>query len=109
MSVQNNLHILATSADLSDDEVAALWIEAQEQAVNSTGSVCLPEFRELAEKNMVRLIEGKATANVPAQMIPWVLFDLHVGLLIVSTGNAIKNAFANARDYFVGSRGKQAA
>jgi len=109
MSVQNNLHILATSADLSDDEVAALWIEAQEQAVNSTGSVCLPEFRELAEKNMVRLIEGKATANVPAQMIPWVLFDLHVGLLIVSTGNAIKNAFANARDYFVGSRSKHAA
>ena len=108
MSVQNNLHILATSADLSDEEVAALWVEAQEQAIEATGSVCHPEFRELAEKHMVRLIEGKATANVPAQMIPWVLFDLHVGLLIVSAGNGIKNAFANAREYFVGQRGKHA-
>lgn len=48
---------------------------------------------------MVRKIEDQATANVPAQLIPWVLFDLHVGLVIVKARLGLQNATASVREY----------
>ena len=109
MSVKSNLHILATSAGLGDDEVAALWTAAQDHAISNTGSESHPKFRDQAEKRMVRLIEDKATENVPPQLIPWVLFDIHMGLAIVSVRNGIKNARVNTLEYFADLRGKRAA
>ena len=58
---------------------------------------------------MVRLIEDKATANVPANLVPWVLFDIHMGMAIVEVRNSIKNAGGHVREYFANLRGNHAA
>lgn len=101
MRAPTNLHILATSSGLSDDAVVALWNEAREQAIAELGSDSHADYRRLAEKAMVRLIEDQATANVPAQLIPWVLFDMHVGMLVVKARLGIENAGNSLREYFL--------
>ena len=99
MRAPTNLHILATASGLTDDAVVALWDEAREHATKLLGSDSHKNFRRVAEKTMVRKIEDQATANVPAQLIPWVLFDLHVGLVIVKARLGLQNATASVREY----------
>jgi hypothetical protein len=60
MSAQSNLSILAAAAGLGDEEVAELWVSAQEHAISNTGSVNHPKFRDQAETRMVRLIEDQS-------------------------------------------------
>ena len=104
MRAPTNLHILATSSGLADDAVVALWNAAREQVIAELGSDSHTNYRRLAEKAMVRLIEQQATANVPAQLIPWVLFDMHVGMLIVKARLGVENAGNSLRAYFMSKR-----
>ncbi len=100
MRAPTNLHILATSSGLTDDAVVALWSEAREQTIAELGSDSHKDYRRLAEKAMVRLIEDQATANVPAQLVPWVMFDIHVGMAIVKARRGIESASHSVREYF---------
>ncbi len=109
MRAPTNLQILASSSGLTDDAVVALWSEACEQATAALGSDSHKDYRRVAEKAMVRKIEDQATANVPAQLIPWVLFDLHVGLLIVRTRLNLQSTSSSVREYFSELRNKRAA
>lgn len=109
MRAPTNLHILASASGLSDEAVVALWDEARAAALNEFGDDSHPEFRRKAESFMIRLIEDKATAEVPANLVPWVLFDIHMGMAIVEVRNSIKTASGQVRDYIANLRGKQAA
>ncbi|SDT87504.1 hypothetical protein SAMN05216296_0131 [Pseudomonas pohangensis] len=109
MRAPTNLHILATSAGLTDEAVVELWNEARAAAISELGDDSHPEYKRKAEGFMVRLIEDKATANVPANLVPWVLFDIHMGMAIVEVRNSIKNAGGHVREYFSNLRGNHAA
>ena len=58
---------------------------------------------------MVRLIENRATADVPFNLVPWVLFDLHLGLSIVRARIALQSVAEQARQLVGQLRNKQAA
>jgi len=109
MRAPTNLHILATSAGLSDDAVVELWNQARAAAISELGEESHPEYKRKAEGFMVRLIEDKATADVPANLVPWVLFDIHMGMAIVEVRNSLKNAGGHVRDYFTKLGGNRAA
>lgn len=109
MRAPTNLHILATTSGLSDEAVVALWDEARAAAVSELGSDDHAEFRRTAEGFMIRLIEEKATDGVPANLVPWVLFDIHMGMALVEVRNGIKNASGQVRDYFTNLRSNRAA
>lgn len=79
MRAPRNLQILAISSGLTDSQVVALWEQAREQAGNRSH----PRYDRQTRKVMIQLIEAKATEGVPFNLVPWVLFDLHLGLLIV--------------------------
>lgn len=109
MRAPTNLHILATSAGLTDEAVVELWDKARAAALSELGDDAHPEYKRKAEGFMIRLIEDKATAEVPANLVPWVLFDLHMAMAIVEVRNSIKNAGGHVRDYFANLRGNRAA
>lgn len=109
MRAPTNLHILATSSGLSDETVVALWDEARAAAISELGDDSHPEYKRKAEGFMIRLIEEAATADVPANLVPWVLFDIHMGMAIVEARNSIKIASGHVRDYIASVRGKHAA
>jgi hypothetical protein len=109
MRAPTNLHILATSAGLTDEAVVALWNQARATAISELGDDSHPEYKHKAEGLMVRLIEDKATADVPANLVPWVLFDIHMGMAIVEVRNTLKNAGGHVRDYFSKLGGNRAA
>ena len=104
MRAPTNLHILATASGLTDDAVVALWSEAREQTIAELGSDSHADYRRLAEKAMSRLIEDQATANGPAQLVPWVMFDIHVGMAIVKARRGIECASHSVREYFTEKR-----
>lgn len=106
MRAPSNLHILATSAGLDDEEICQLWSEARQRAGNELGSVDHPRFQRRAQQIMIRLTEDKATDNVPPTLIPWVLFDIHMGMAIVTVRNGLKSANEHVKDYL---RSKHAA
>jgi hypothetical protein len=109
MRAPTNLHILASTSGLSDEAVVALWDEARAAAISELGDDSHPDYRRKAEGFMIRLIEDKATAEVPPNLVPWVLFDIHMGMAIVEVRNSIKNASVQVRDYIANLRGNQAA
>ncbi|MBF7728499.1 hypothetical protein [Pseudomonas sp. N040] len=109
MRAPTNLHILATSSGLTDEAVVALWDEARAAAISELGDDSHPEYKRTAEGFMIRLIEDKATADVPANLVPWVLFDIHMGMALVEVRNSIKSASGQVRSYIANLRGKQAA
>jgi hypothetical protein len=104
MRAPTNLHILATASGLSDEAVIELWNQAREQAIGEIGSDSHPQYRELSEKYMVRLIEDQATAGVPPNLVPAVLFDIHVGMAIVAVRNGIRTAYQHVRESIAGKR-----
>jgi hypothetical protein len=109
MRAPTNLHILATSSGLTDEAVVELWDQARAAAINELGDDSHPEYRHTAEGFMVRLIEDKATADVPANLVPWVLFDIHMAMAMVKVRNGIINAGSHVRDYFANLRDNRAA
>ena len=109
MRAPTNLHILASSSGLSDEAVVALWDKARAAAITELGSDSHADYKRPAEGFMIRLIEDKATEGVPANLVPWVMFDIHMGMAIVEARNSIKIASSNIRDYFVNLRSKKAA
>jgi hypothetical protein len=102
MRAPTNLHILATASGLSDEAVVELWNKAREQAISEVGDDRHPAYREVSEKHMVRLIEAEATDGVPPNLVPAVLFDIHVGMAIVAVRNGIKNAYQHVRESISG-------
>ena len=109
MRAPTNLHILATSSGLTDEAVVELWDQARAAAINELGDDTHPDYKRKAEDFMVRRIEDKVTAEVPASQIPWVLFDMHIGMLMVKARNGIISAGGHVRDYFANLRGNRAA
>lgn len=105
MRAPRNLHILAISSGLTDEQVVEIWAQASEQAGNRND----PRFDRKAHKVMMQLIEAKATEDVPFNLVPWVLFDLHVGLLIVRTRLTIESVSAQIRHFATELRGKHTA
>ena len=109
MRAPTNLYILATSSGLSDEAVVELWDQARAAAISELGDDSHVEYKRKAEGFMVRLIEDKATADVPPNLVPWVLFDIHMGMAIVEVRNSIKSASGQVRDYFSNLRSNRAA
>ncbi len=109
MRAPTNLHILATSSGLSDEAVVALWNDAREAAIAKLGDDTHEDYKRTAESFMIRLIEDKATEGVPANLVPWVMFDIHLGMALVEARNTLKTASSNVREYWAGLRGKNAA
>lgn len=109
MRAPTNLHILATASGLSDEAVVALWDQARATAISELGDDSHTEYKRKAEGFMIRLIEDKATADVPANLVPWVLFDLHMGMALVEVRNSVKSASGQVRGYFKSLRSDRAA
>jgi hypothetical protein len=105
MRAPRNLHILAISSGLTDTQVVELWAQAREQAGNRSH----PRYDSQTHKVMMQLIEAKATEGVPFNLVPWVLFDLHVGLLIVRARLAIESIGEQVRHFATELRSKHAA
>jgi hypothetical protein len=90
MRAPRNLQILAISSGLTESQVVELWRQAREQSLSTAGDRSQPRHDRQTRKVMVRLIEDKATADVPFNLVPWVLFDLHIGMAIVRARIAIQ-------------------
>ena len=105
MRAPRNLHILAIASGLTDEQVVALWTQAREQAGNRSH----PRYDRQTRKVMVRLIEAKATEDVPFNLVPWVLFDLHLGLLIVRAHIALQGIGEQVRHFATELRSKHTA
>jgi hypothetical protein len=58
---------------------------------------------------MVRLIEKQATADVPFNLVPWVMFDLNLGLAIVRARIALQSLGERTRQLVSQLRSKHAA
>lgn len=105
MRAPRNLQILAIASGLTDEQVVALWAQAREQAGNRSH----PRYDRQTHKIMVRVIEAKATEGVPFNLVPWVLFDLHLGLAIVRARLAIESLSEQLVHFVAEWRGKHAA
>ncbi|MBX9913673.1 MAG: hypothetical protein K2Y25_07225 [Pseudomonadaceae bacterium] len=101
-----NLQILAISSGLTESEVVALWQQARAQSLTSTGSKH-PRYDRQTRNIMARLIENKATADVPFNLVPWVMFDLHLGLALVRARIALQSLAAHTRELVGQLRSKQ--
>jgi hypothetical protein len=92
MYAPNDLHILAKASGLSDEDVGDLWREARALALQTCGDNSHPKFERKTHQYMMRLIEDEATADIPTDLVPWVLFDLHLGAAFVDARRGIRVA-----------------
>lgn len=103
MYAPNELHILALSAGLDDDEITALWQAARKDALDEFGS-SHPKYDHETHRRMMRLIEDAATGNIPPDLVPWVMFDIHVGALYVGARRSIKTVGGYIKEHLPGKR-----
>jgi hypothetical protein len=104
-----NLQILAISSGLTEEEVVELWRQAREQSLISAGSNTHPRYDRQTRKIMAHLIEKQATDGVPFNLVPWVMFDLHLGLAIVRARIALQSLGEQTRQLVSQLRSKHAA
>jgi hypothetical protein len=104
-----NLQILAISSGLTESEVVELWQQAREQSRTNLDSGQHPRYDRQTRKAMIRLIENRATVDVPFNLVPWVLFDLHLGLAIVRARIALQSLGEQSRQLASQLRSKHAA
>jgi hypothetical protein len=104
-----NLQILAISSGLTESEVVELWQQAREQSLLGMGNSQHPRYDRQTRNIMARLIENKATADVPFNLVPWVMFDLHLGLAIVRARIALQSLAAQTRQLIRQLRNQQVA
>ena len=88
----SNAHILATISGLPDEVIVELWDEAQKEALTKLGDEHHPDFLHKAESMVTRAIEHKALEGVPAEQVPWVLFDIHMAMAVVKARNVMTAA-----------------
>jgi hypothetical protein len=104
-----NLQILAISSGLTEAQVVDLWHQAREQSLISAGSSSHPRYDRQTRRVMARLIENQATAGVPFNLVPWVMFDLHLGLAIVRARIALQSLGEHTLQLVSQLRNKHAA
>jgi hypothetical protein len=104
-----NLQILAIASGLTENEVVELWSQAREQSLIGADQSQHPRYDYQTRMRMTRLIESKATVDVPFNLVPWVLFNLHLGLLIVRASISLQRAGELARHLVSQGGGKHPA
>ena len=104
MYAPDELHILAASAGLDDDEIATLWQQARQDALDELGSASHPQYDHETNRLMMRLIEDAATEDIPSDLVPWVMFDIHVGALYVDARRSIKALGSYIKECLPGKR-----
>lgn len=102
MYAPDDLHILGASAGLDDDEVARLWKKARQYALDELGSDSHPKYDHETHRLMLRLIEDAATEDIPSDLVPWVMFDFHLGALYVDARRGIKAAGHYIKEHLPG-------
>lgn len=102
MYAPNELHILAASAGLDDDEIAALWQAACQDALDELGSSSHPKYDHETHRRMMRLIEDAATEDIPSDLVPWVMFEIHLGALYVDARRGIKTVGGYIKEHLPG-------
>jgi len=106
MYAPDELHILAGSAGLDDDEIATLWQQARKDALDELGSTSHPKYDHETNRRMMRLIEDAATEGIPSDLVPWVMFDIHVGALYVDARRGIKTAGHYIKEHLPGKHAR---
>ncbi|MDP3846827.1 MAG: hypothetical protein Q8R10_10460 [Pseudomonas sp.] len=102
MYAPDELHILAASAGLDDDEITALWQQARQDALDELGSSSHPQYDHETNRLMLRSIEDTATEDVPFNLVPWVMFDIHMGALYVGARRGIKTVGCYIKEHLPG-------
>jgi hypothetical protein len=102
MYAPDELHILASSAGLDDDEVTLLWREARRDTLAALGSADHPKYDHDTQQRMIRLIEDSATEDIPSDLVPWVMFDIHVGAMVVGARRGVKAVARLVKEYLPG-------
>ena len=87
-----DVHILATLSGLSDEDIAELWSQAREAALSDLGDETHPDFTHKVEVKITRMLEHKAVEGVPADQVPWVLFDIHMAMAVVKARSVMAAA-----------------
>jgi hypothetical protein len=102
MYAPDDLHILAASAGLDDEEVAILWEDARKYALEVLGSTDHPKYDHETNRRMLWLIEDAAAEGVPPDLVPWIMFDFHVGVLMVEAKHGIKTVSNYIKEHIPG-------
>ncbi|MDO8698245.1 MAG: hypothetical protein WA173_12200 [Pseudomonas sp.] len=102
MYAPDELHILGASAGLDDDEVTTLWQKARQYALDELGSASHPKYDHETHRLMLRLIEDAATEGIPPDLVPWVMFDFHIGALYVDARRGIKTVGGYIKEHLPG-------
>jgi len=88
MYAPKELHFLATSSGLTDEAVHELWQQARKAALELLGTDEHPKYDHETHSHMLWLIETKLSREIPANLLPWVDFDLHVADLLIEARHA---------------------
>lgn len=104
MYAPDELHILAVSAGLDDEEVATLWQQARQEVLTALGSSSHPKYDHDTHQLMLRLIEDAATEDIPSNLVPWVMFELHISDLYVDARHGIKAIGNYIKEHLPGKR-----
>jgi hypothetical protein len=102
MYAPDDLHILAASAGLDDDEIMILWEVARKDALEALGNISHPKYDHETNRRMLWLIEDAAADGVPPNLVPWVMFDFHVGVLVVDAKHGIKTVGNYIKEHMPG-------
>lgn len=102
MYAPGELHILAASAGLDDDEITALWQQACKAALDELGSSSHPKYAHETHRLMMRLIEDAAVEDIPSDLVPWLMFDIHLVDLYVDVRHGIKAAGHYIKEHLPG-------
>lgn len=102
MYAPKELHIMAVSAGLDDEEVATLWQQAREEVLAALGSSSHPKYDHDTHLYMLRLIEDAATEDIPPNLVPWLMWEIHMGDLYVDARHGIKAVGKYVKEHWPG-------
>lgn len=103
MYAPKELHFLATSSGLNDETVTQFWQKARQAALELLGSNDHPKYDHETHAHMLWLIETRLSQETPANLLPWVSFDLHVADILVEARHAARTVGGYIKDHLPGN------
>lgn len=103
MYAPNELHFLAKSSGLTDETVNELWQQARKAALELLGTAEHPKYDHETHSHMLWLIETRLSQETPANLLPWVDFDLHVADLLIEARHAAQTVGSYIKNHLPGS------
>jgi len=104
MYAPKELHFLASSAGLNDETVHQFWQEARQAALELLGTDDHPRYDHETHAHMLWLIETKLSQEIPANLLPWVKFDLHVADIVIEARHAARTVGDYIKEHLPGNR-----